>query len=85
MNNYELPISKNKLTVCRAQKKSERQTELKRRFEAQKAERLQHYQGINLYIKNLDESITDDDLRKHFSKFGSITSAKVFIIICLIL
>jgi len=77
MNNYELPISKNKLTVCRAQKKSERQTELKRRFEAQKAERLQHYQGINLYIKNLDESITDDDLRKHFSKFGNITSAKV--------
>lgn len=77
MNEYELPGSKNKLTVCRAQKKSERQAELKRRFEAQKAERLQRYQGVNLYVKNLDDSITDEDLRAQFESFGKITSAKV--------
>lgn len=42
-----------------------------------KRERIQRYQGVNLYVKNLDDSITDDILREHFSQFGSITSAKV--------
>jgi polyadenylate-binding protein len=35
------------------------------------------YQGVNLYIKNLDDTIDDDRLKKEFSKFGTITSAKV--------
>merc|ERR1711990_37203 len=38
---------------------------------------IQRYQGVNLYVKNLDDSITDDILREHFSQFGTITSAKV--------
>ncbi|CAD6184821.1 unnamed protein product [Caenorhabditis auriculariae] len=66
-----------KLFVCRAQKKSERQAELKRRHEMQKAERMQKYQGINLYVKNLDETVDDEGLRKQFEQFGAITSAKV--------
>jgi len=32
-----------------------------------------------LYIKNLDDTIDDEKLRKEFSPFGSITSAKVFV------
>lgn len=65
------------LYVGRAQKKAERQQELKRRFEALKMERLNRYQGVNLYVKNLDDTIDDDRLRKEFSPFGTITSAKV--------
>lgn len=63
--------------VGRAQKKAERQMELKRRFEQLKIERLNRYQGVNLYVKNLDDSIDDERLRKEFSSFGTITSAKV--------
>ncbi|XP_050314604.1 polyadenylate-binding protein 4-like [Anthonomus grandis grandis] len=65
------------LYVGRAQKKAERQQELKRRFEALKMERLNRYQGVNLYVKNLDDTIDDERLRKEFAPFGTITSAKV--------
>lgn len=63
--------------VGRAQKKAERQQELKRRFEQLKLERMNRYQGVNLYVKNLDDTIDDERLRKEFSPFGTITSAKV--------
>lgn len=63
--------------VGRAQKKAERQQELKRRFEQLKIERMNRYQGVNLYVKNLDDTIDDERLRKEFSPFGTITSAKV--------
>lgn len=65
--------------VGRAQKKVERQAELKRRFEQLKQERISRYQGVNLYIKNLDDTIDDEKLRKEFSPFGAITSAKVML------
>ncbi|KAM4624935.1 LOW QUALITY PROTEIN: polyadenylate-binding protein 4 [Polymixia lowei] len=65
--------------VGRAQKKMERQAELKRKFELLKQERISRYQGVNLYIKNLDDTIDDEKLRKEFSPFGSITSAKVML------
>ncbi|KAK7489429.1 hypothetical protein BaRGS_00019373 [Batillaria attramentaria] len=61
----------------RAQKKSERQAELKERFEKIKTERVNRFQGVNLYVKNLDEGIDDERLQKEFSQFGTITSAKV--------
>jgi len=79
LNDAEVPDGKpdQKFTVCRAQKKSERQAELKRRYEVYKAERIQRYQGVNLYVKNLEDSITDDALRKNFEQYGNITSAKV--------
>merc|ERR1719330_1318118 len=61
----------------RAQKKAERQAELKKKFDALKQERMQRYQGVNLYVKNLDDTVDDDRLRKEFAPFGTITSAKV--------
>ncbi|KAL6652435.1 hypothetical protein ACP70R_011360 [Stipagrostis hirtigluma subsp. patula] len=63
--------------VGRAQKKSEREMELKRRFEQSMKDAADKYQGLNLYLKNLDDSIGDDQLRELFSNFGKITSCKV--------
>merc|ERR1711976_954108 len=61
----------------RAQKKAERQAELKKKFEQLKLERMSRYQGVNLYVKNLDDTIDDERLRTEFTPFGTITSAKV--------
>uniref|UniRef100_UPI0035901360 polyadenylate-binding protein 4-like isoform X3 n=1 Tax=Myxine glutinosa TaxID=7769 RepID=UPI0035901360 len=63
--------------VGRAQKKSERQAELKRKFEMLKQERISRYHGVNLYVKNLDDNIDDERLRKEFAPYGNITSTKV--------
>ena len=70
-------INGHELYVGRAQKKAERQAELKEKFEKIKSERLSRYHGVNLYVKNLDDTIGDDKLREEFSAFGNITSAKV--------
>lgn len=75
MNNKE--VDGKEIYVGRAQKKAERQAELKEKFERMKMERINRYQGVNLYVKNLDEQIDDERLRKEFSQFGTITSARV--------
>ena len=66
-----------KLFVSRAQKKAEREEELRKSYEQAKMEKLSKYQGVNLYIKNLEDDIDDDRLRGEFEPFGTITSAKV--------
>ncbi|KAI5598167.1 hypothetical protein BDE02_02G114600 [Populus trichocarpa] len=62
--------------VGKAQKKSERELELKGRFE-QSLESVEKYLAVNLYIKNLDDSVNDEKLKELFSDFGTITSCKV--------
>ncbi|KAI9183267.1 Protein phosphatase PP2A regulatory subunit B [Blastocladiella emersonii ATCC 22665] len=76
LNNLELEAGK-PLYVARAQKKSEREEELRRQYEARRQERVQKFQGNNVYIKNLDDDVEDDKLRTEFAAFGTITSAKV--------
>ena len=66
-----------RIFVGRFQKKVERSSNLKKMYEEKKQERQNRYIGINLYIKNLDDTIDDERLRKEFSSFGTITSAKV--------
>jgi polyadenylate-binding protein len=75
MANYE--IDGKTLYVGRAQKRQERQMDLKKKFEVLKMERMTRYQGVNLYVKNLDDTIQDEMLRKEFHPYGTITSAKV--------
>lgn len=65
------------LYVGRAQKKHEREEELRKSYEAARIEKASKYQGVNLYVKNLDDEVDDDKLRELFAPFGSITSAKV--------
>ncbi|KAE8731330.1 Polyadenylate-binding protein 3 [Hibiscus syriacus] len=63
--------------VGKAQKKYEREHELKAQFEQTMKEAADKSQGANLYIKNLDDSIGDEMLKELFSEFGTITSCKV--------
>lgn len=65
------------LFVSRAQKKMEREADLKEKFEMMKLKRQSKYQGTNLYIKNLDDNIDLERLRKEFDPYGTITSAKI--------
>ncbi|CAH8274395.1 unnamed protein product [Arabidopsis lyrata] len=63
--------------VGRAQKKSERETELRVRYEQNLKEAADKFQSSNLYVKNLDPSISDEKLKEIFSPFGTVTSCKV--------
>eukprot|EP01121_Diplochlamys_sp_Union-15-3_P016485 TRINITY_DN560_c0_g2_i1.p1 TRINITY_DN560_c0_g2~~TRINITY_DN560_c0_g2_i1.p1 ORF type:complete len:578 (-),score=90.05 TRINITY_DN560_c0_g2_i1:44-1777(-) len=63
--------------AARAQKKAERLAELRRKFEQLRIERSSQYQGINLYLKNIEDEVNEERLRKEFSPFGNITSVKI--------
>jgi polyadenylate-binding protein len=70
-------IEGKELFVGRAQKKSERQNDLRAQFEQRRQERLSKYEGVNLYVKNIDDDVDDDKLREMFEPFGTISSTKV--------
>ncbi|CUM46726.1 Polyadenylate-binding protein, cytoplasmic and nuclear [Debaryomyces fabryi] len=72
-------INGQKIYVGRAQKKRERLEELKKQYENTRLEKLSKYQGVNLFIKNLDDSIDSEKLEEEFKPFGSITSARVMV------
>ncbi|KAH7283464.1 hypothetical protein KP509_34G008600 [Ceratopteris richardii] len=63
--------------VGRAQKKSEREADLKARFEQLRNEKIENSQGANLYLKNIDDSIDDEKLKELFSVYGTVTSSKI--------
>jgi len=63
----------NKVYCQRAQTKAERQAELRSKFASMDASK----GGVNLYVKNLDDTIDESALKELFEPFGSITSAAV--------
>jgi len=75
LNGKRLGGSEKEVYVARAQKKSERDLMLKKLRD----DRALKYQGINLYVKNLDDSINDAKLEEAFAAFGSISSCKVMV------
>merc|ERR1719480_589254 len=59
----------------RAQSKAERATEIRGKFQSSAAASGDgRQQGVNLYVKNLDETTDEDSLRELFLSFGEITS-----------
>jgi polyadenylate-binding protein len=65
------------LFVGRAQKRTDRDREMTMRREREKMERVNKMQGCNLYVRNLDESVTEEELSHEFAKFGAVTSARI--------
>jgi len=66
-----------KLYCQRAQKKSERMEELRKKVSQMRARKMHEYSGSNLYVKNLDETVDEKGLKESFEKFGEITSVKI--------
>jgi len=67
-------IGNKTITCCRAQKRYERETKLKREWEQQKFNK---YHGINLYVKHLEDEIDEETLKKEFAAFGEVKSCKI--------
>lgn len=74
---HDLQIGEKKLFCCRAEKKRRRELRLRRERDQVRAELALKYQGVNLYIKNLDDSVNEERLRLAFAPFGTITSTKI--------
>ncbi|KAK1411798.1 hypothetical protein QVD17_32569 [Tagetes erecta] len=72
-----LTLGSKVLYVARAQKKAEREQFLRRRFEDIRKEQIMKYQGLNVYVKNIDDDVTENELQEHFSQCGTITSTKL--------
>jgi len=66
-----------KLFVSRAQKREERTRMLALSNELHRVERIKKWQGVNLYVRNFDETYTKEDLIAEFSPYGSVVSAKI--------
>jgi len=75
LNGHE--VNGKTLYVGRAQKKRDRDRELREKFDALKIERANKFTGVNLYVKNLDDVVDDEKLREAFTPYGNISSAKV--------
>lgn len=65
------------LFVGRAQKAEERRRMLVQQAESRRADRIRRWEGLNLYIRNLDETVDEAELAREFSEFGSVTSTKI--------
>jgi len=73
-------IIKGKAIWCgRHQKKAERQQELKKRATQFRMSNISQYQGRNLYVKNLEDDVTQERFQQEFSAFGNILSCKLVI------
>lgn len=64
------------MDCCQALKKKERVKKLKQIYEKVKKQIKEKYKFCNLYVKNLPDTFTDENLREIFAKFGEVRSCK---------
>ncbi|XP_062115151.1 polyadenylate-binding protein 7 [Humulus lupulus] len=62
------------LYVGRAQKMVERKQILRHEYEEKRKELIMKYKNSNVYVKNIDDDVTEEELKEHFSQCGTITS-----------
>jgi len=75
MNNLE---HKGRTVFCGpAEKAAHRRAKLKAQFDKIKQDQILKYQNVNLYVKNLDDTVNEEKLKQIFEPFGVITSAKL--------
>jgi len=67
------------LVVARAQPRETRDKIIREEYESRKAQRQLKNQGVNLFVKNLHDTVDKDKLQQTFSQFGTITSAIVML------
>lgn len=70
------PLTHN-LYVVRHETRVERKRDLEKKQLLRSTDRAMQTQGKNLYVKNIDDTISDEQLNIFFSPHGSITSAKI--------
>jgi polyadenylate-binding protein len=70
-------IDNNEFYCARAQSKSEREQLLRKEKDLRRRDMYSLYHGRNLYVKHIDDNMSEEELRTIFSEFGSITSAKI--------
>ena len=61
-----------RLYVCRAQKKFEREAELRKKFSRIRREQAGRQEGLNLYVKNLTPYAKSGQLPLHFAPVGKV-------------
>ncbi|EKX74089.1 polyadenylate-binding protein, putative [Theileria equi strain WA] len=77
LNGTKLEEGSEPLLVCPHQDKAKRQAFLKSQYISGLDGSIASKASSNLYIKNLDDSFTDESLQELFGQFGSITSCKI--------
>jgi len=68
-----------KINCCRAKKKSERMLEVRKMRDFRRKNTIQSNYGRNLYVKHLEDHITEEILRKEFEQYGKITSLRIMV------
>eukprot|EP00917_Polyrhabdina_sp_WS-2016_P004829 GHVP01011134.1.p1 GENE.GHVP01011134.1~~GHVP01011134.1.p1 ORF type:complete len:592 (+),score=130.18 GHVP01011134.1:2350-4125(+) len=65
------------LFVTRAMTKIERAEHLRQQYNRIKQEMIDKYEGQNLYVKNIDLGMTDEEFKALFEKYGETTSTRI--------
>lgn len=65
------------LYVARFQSRAERTAMITKMREEKRKERSEKYRNLNLYVKNLEEGVSEEKLKEWFTPFGEITSVAI--------